>query len=388
MFRFITAGESHGPCLTAIIEGLPAGLGIDVESINEDLRRRQQGYGRGGRMKIESDEVEIVSGVRFGETLGGPVTLLIRNRDWENWGERMSVTGECQGEKVTAARPGHADLTGILKYNRQDIRDILERASARETAARVAVGAVAKQLLKASDIEITSHVVNIGGVKANLSETKFEEIAAKRVKSDLGCIDEAAAEEMKAAIHKAKEDGDTLGGIFEVLAANVLPGLGSHVHWDRRLDARLAALAMSIPAIKGVEIGAGFTTADLPGSQVHDEIFFDEEAGYYRNSNHAGGIEGGMSNGETIVLRAAMKPIPTLMKPLSSVDIKTHAAVSASKERSDVCAVTAAAVVGEAMLAVGLAEAFLEKFSGDNMVDVTAAVKQYQERIAACGYKS
>ncbi|MCE5285866.1 MAG: chorismate synthase [Pelosinus sp.] len=388
MFRFITAGESHGPCLTAVIEGLPAGLCIDIEAINEDLRRRQQGYGRGGRMKIESDEVEIVSGVRFGETLGSPVTLVIRNRDWANWGERMSPTGTAQGETVTAVRPGHADLTGILKYNRQDIRDILERASARETAARVAVGAVAKQLLKMSGIKITSHVVSIGGVKAKHSEVNFGEIADKRAKSDLGCIDEAAAEQMKAAIHQAKEDGDTLGGIFEVLAANVLPGLGSHVHWDRRLDARLAALAMSIPAIKGVEIGAGFNAAHLPGSQVHDEIFYDEIKGYYRSTNQAGGIEGGMSNGETVVLRAAMKPIPTLMKPLSSVDITTHATVSASKERSDVCAVTAAAVVGEAMLAVGLAEAFSEKFSGDNMVDVLSAVKQYRQRIAACGYKS
>lgn len=388
MFRFITAGESHGPCLTAIIEGLPAGLCIDIEAINEDLRRRQQGYGRGGRMKIESDKVEIVSGVRFGETLGGPVTLVIRNRDWVNWTDRMSVTGEPQGEKVTAARPGHADLTGTLKYNREDIRDILERASARETAARVAVGALAKQLLKVCGIEITSHIVNIGGVSAALSETAFAEIAAKRALSDLGCIDDNAAQGMKDAIHKAKEEGDTLGGIFEVLAANVLPGLGSHVQWDRRLDARLAALAMSIPAIKGVEFGAGFTCADLPGSQVHDELYYDEKLGYYRKTNHAGGIEGGMSNGETVVLRAAMKPIPTLMKPLLSVDIKTHGAVSASTERSDVCAVTAAAVVGEAMLAIGLAEAIIEKFSGDNMVDVLAAVKQYRERIAGSGYKS
>jgi chorismate synthase len=239
----------------------------------------------------------------------------------------MSAHGEPTGEKVTAARPGHADLSGILKYDRKDIRDILERASARETAARVAVGAVAKQLLKACGMDIASHIVNIGGIKANLTETEFAAIKAKRAASDLGCIDETAAECMKAAIHKAKEEGDTLGGVFEVLAANVLPGLGSHVQWDRRLDARLAALFMSIPAIKGVEIGLGFAAADLPGSQVHDELFYKEASGYYRNSNHAGGMEGGMSNGETIVLRAAMKPIPTLMKPLSSVDTETHAEV-------------------------------------------------------------
>lgn len=380
--RFFTAGESHGPCLTAIIEGLPAGLSIDIDKINRDLARRQQGYGRGGRMKIEQDTAEVLSGMRFGETLGSPVTLAIRNKDWANWGGRMAAFGEPEGKQVLEARPGHADLTGTLKYDREDIRDILERASARETAARVAVGGIAKQLLGVFGMTIVSHVTNIGGVQISES-VDYALLEQRKAGSDLSCIQPDVEEKMKAAIQQAKEAGDTLGGIFEVAALQVMPGLGSHVQWDRRLDTRLAALLMSIPAIKGVEFGAGFGYAALPGSLAHDEIFYNEQQGYYRQTNRAGGIEGGMSNGEVIVARAVMKPIPTLMKPLASVDIKTKQAVKASTERSDVCAVTAAAVVGEAMLAIGLAQTLLEQFSRDNMADLAAAVKNYTDRVAA-----
>lgn len=380
MLRFLTAGESHGQCLTVIIEGLPAGLNINVDKINEDLARRQQGYGRGGRMKIEQDKADILSGVRFGQTLGSPVTLKISNRDWENWLDRMSVAGEPMGPKVINARPGHADLTGVLKYDRDDIRDILERASARETAARVAVGAVMKQLLfSACGIEIVSHVVNIGGV-TSAGSPDFGTIKNMGA-SDTGCVDKTAEQAMKTAIDNAKQQGDTLGGIFEVVANNVLPGLGTHVHWDRRLDTKLAAALMSIPAIKGVEIGEGFGYADLPGSLAHDEVFFEPERGYYRKTNHAGGIEGGMSNGEDIVIRAVMKPIPTLMTPLRSVNITTHEAVKANTERSDACAVPAAAVVGEAMTAITLAELLIEKFGGDNMMELISSVQSYLARI-------
>lgn len=381
MIRFITAGESHGPGLTAIIEGLPAGLPIDIDAINHDLARRQQGYGRGGRMKIEQDKVEILSGVRFGQTLGGPITLSIRNKDWANWQERMSVSGRPQGNPVTAARPGHADLTGVQKYEREDIRDILERASARETAARVAVGAIAKQLIASCGIEIVSHVTNIGGVKIDNHSIDYQSIKEKKVDSELSCLDPVAEAGMKQAIHNAKERGDTLGGIFEIAVLNVIPGLGSHIQWDRRLDTRLAAAMMSIQAIKGVEIGDGFAYADLPGSQAHDEIFYDKATGYSRKTNHAGGIEGGMSNGEPLVVRAVMKPIPTLMTPLASVDIISREQVMANTERSDVCAVSAAAVVGEAMTAIVIAEALVDKFGGDSLGDMLASVKYYRERI-------
>lgn len=380
--RFLTAGESHGQCLTAIIEGLPAGLAINVDSLNAEMARRQQGYGRGGRMLIEKDKVQIVSGVRFGVTLGSPVTLTITNRDWANWTDRMSVDGPMTGIPVTAPRPGHADLTGVLKYDREDVRDILERASARETAARVAVGAVAKQLLMAVGIQIASHVVNIGGVAIQGTRPEFASIVRRREQSELSCIEPQAEARMKAVIDTAKEQGDSLGGTIEVLADQVMTGLGSHVHWDRRLDTRLAAAMMSIPAIKGVEFGAGFAYASLPGSKAHDEIYYEPGSGYCRSTNQAGGIEGGMSNGETIVLRAVMKPIPTLMKPLQSVDIATHQPISASTERSDVCAVPAAAVVGEAMTAIVLGQALLEKFSSDCMSDLQAAVEQYQSRLA------
>lgn len=383
MLRFLTAGESHGPCLTVIIEGIPAGLYINIDQINEELARRQQGYGRGGRMKIEKDSADIVSGVRFGQTLGSPITIIIKNRDWENWQQRMSVAGAKAGESVTNARPGHADLTGVLKYDRQDIRDILERASARETAARVAVGTIMKQFLRAAaSIEIASHVINIGGVKFDKPVT-FSMIK-NNSSQETGCIDQQTETAMKAIIDKASQNGDTLGGVFEIVATNVLVGLGSHIQWDCRLDTKLTAALMSIPAIKGVEIGDGFEYANLPGSQAHDEIFHKAGTGYFRKTNHAGGIEGGMSNGEDIIARAVMKPIPTLMKPLQSVNILTNAAVAANTERSDACAVPAAAVVGEAMMAITLAEVLLQKFGSDNMADLSNAIKSYTNRINRC----
>jgi len=379
MFRFLTAGESHGQCLTAIVEGMPAGLTIDVDEINKDMARRQQGYGRGGRMLIETDKMEILSGVRFGETMGDPVTVKIANKDWENWTGRMSVSGKPDGPVVTAARPGHADLTGIKKYDRKDIRDILERSSARETAARVAVGGLAKQLLKACGIKIVSQVTNIGGIQIDELNTAYDTWGENP--SELNCYDAVAEEKMKEKIRQAKTDGDTLGGIFEIAVLGVMPGLGSHIQWDRRLDAKLSGALMSIQAIKGVEIGAGFEYANLPGSLAHDEIFLDELQHVYRKTNHAGGIEGGMSNGEAIVVRAVMKPIPTLMKPLRSIDIKSKEAVLACKERSDVCAVSAASVVGEAMTAIVVAQALLEKFGGDSVGDLKAAIAHYQKRI-------
>lgn len=377
--RFLTAGESHGPCLTAIVEGIPAGLALDLGEMNRDLARRQQGYGRGGRMKIEADEMKILSGVRFGETLGSPITLAVENRDWQNWQERMAVLGKPQGERVTAARPGHADLTGIRKYDRKDIRDILERASARETAMRVAVGALAKQLLQTLGITVESAVLDIGGVAVD--EAQRETGTSHKVKSGLNCFDAAAEEKMKEKIRMAKEAGDTLGGIFEVRVHGAPIGLGSHIQWDRRLDARLAGALMSIQAIKGVEIGAGFGYAALPGSEAHDEMFYDALLHTYRKTNRAGGLEGGMTNGEDVVVRAVMKPIPTLMKPLHSVDIESKTPVLASKERSDVCAVPAASVVGEAMAAFVVAEALIEKFDSDNMRDMTADIAQYRKRI-------
>lgn len=355
MFRFLTAGESHGPCLTAIVEGLPAGLRLDLGQIDSEMARRQSGIGRGGRMKIERDRAEVLSGVRFGETIGSPVTLRIVNADWVNWQERMSVFGEPAGPAVSAPRPGHADLTGCRKYDRQDVRDILERASARETAARVAVGALARQLLKACGVTVVSKVLAIGGATT------------------------PAAQEQ--AVAAAKASGDTLGGCFEITAEGVMPGLGSHVQWDRRLDGKLAGAVVSIPAIKGVEFGAGFECGTLSGSQVHDEIFFNADRGYYRKTNRAGGIEGGMSNGESIVLRAVMKPIPTLMRPLASVDMATRDATMANSERSDVCAVDAAACVAEAMVCIVLCEALLDKFPGDSMSELLRSIEGYRMKI-------
>lgn len=378
-FRFLTSGESHGQCLTAIVEGIPAGLKIDIEAINRDLARRQQGYGRGGRMKIETDKADVVSGVRFGETMGAPVTLRVVNRDWQNWTDRMSVFGPEFGDKVTAVRPGHADLTGVLKYNRNDARDILERASARETAARVAVGGLCKEFLKACGIEVVSHVTKIGGIAVDEANIDRSKIGCGD--SELNCYDPEAEEKMKAKIQEAMKAGDTLGGVFEVIVRGAPLGLGSHIQWDKRLDGKLAWAMMAIQAIKGVEIGAGFQCGELPGSQIHDEMFLDKDNKVYRKTNRAGGLEGGMTNGEEICIKACMKPIPTLMQPLNSVDIGSRTEVSACKERSDCCAVSAASVVGEAMVAVVITEAVLDKFGGDAMVDLLSSMNNYKNRV-------
>jgi len=390
MLRYFTAGESHGPQLTAIIDGMPAGVPLLAEQINHELSRRQQGYGRGGRMKIEKDEVEIVSGVRWGETLASPVTLVVKNKDWENWREKMSPAPQHRDDSlaVTRPRPGHADLTGTLKYGHNDIRNILERSSARETTVRVAVGAVAKSLLKEFGIRIGGVVREVGGIVASSPEMSLEEQWRVAAGSELFSCDPAADEMIKQLIDKAKADGDTVGGVVEVHVIGVPPGLGSYVQWDRKLDARLSMALMSIQAIKGVEIGMGFETARLPGSKVHDEIFRDAGrcviaagSAYYRLTNSAGGIEGGMSNGEPIILRAAMKPIPTLYQPLRSVDMRTHEPFEATVERSDACAVPAALVVAEAAVAIEVANAFLEKFGGDSLVEIRRNYQGYLEQI-------
>jgi chorismate synthase len=390
VFRYLTAGESHGPQLTAIIEGLPAGVAIRDDGINYELARRQQGYGRGGRMKIETDTVEILSGVRWGETLGSPLTLVVKNRDWENWSGKMSPLPEHRDESiaVTRPRPGHADLTGALKYDHTDVRNVLERSSARETAVRVAVGAVAKQLLGAFGIRVGGFVTGIGGISSPPPALPFDELWLTAAESELFCCDRSADEPMKQAIDTAKAAGDTLGGVVEVQVIGCPPGLGSYTHWDRKLDARLAMALMSIQAIKGVEVGMGFGVADRPGSQVHDEIFHDATVRkpgamtpYYRATNNAGGIEGGMSNGETILVRAAMKPIPTLYKPLRSVDMQTHEPFEAAVERSDTCAVPAALVVAEAVVAIEIATAFLEKFGGDSLVEIRRNFDGYCQQV-------
>jgi len=387
MLRFLTAGESHGPCLTAIVEGLPAGLALDVAAINHDLARRQGGYGRGGRMKIERDRVEILGGVipstsaghRAGRTTGAPVALRIENRDWANWRDRWAA-GDLP--RLTVPRPGHADYAGMVKYGLDDARPVLERASARETAARVAVGALAKQLLAAFDVAVGSYVTEIGGVVAEIPDLPPAELWALAEASDVRCPDEEAAGRMRAAIDAAHRAGDSLGGVFVVVATGVPVGLGSHVHWDRRLDARLAAAVVSIPAIKGVEIGPAFENARHPGTQVHDEFERISESAdqqvnggtsfppVTRTSNRAGGIEGGMSNGQPIVVRAAMKPIPTTLTPLRSVDLATGEPTTTQYQRSDVCAVPAASVVGEAMVAWVLADALLEKCGGDSLTEM------------------
>ncbi len=372
MLRYLTAGESHGPALVAIIEGLPAGLALSAEYINAQLARRQGGYGRGARMKIEADAVRFLSGVRGGFTLGSPVTLYIENKDWANWSQVMSPGQNAQAEEraVTRPRPGHADLAGALKYGHRDIRNVLERSSARETAARVAAGTAARKLLEELGVEITGHVVQIGGVAARSGSLGTSEIRERTAASQLLCAHNEAEEIMIAAIDRARENGDSLGGVFEIRAGGVPPGLGSHVQWDRKLDGRLAAALMSIQAVKGVEVGLGFEAAAREGSQVQDEIFYDSGRGFYRETNRAGGIEGGMSNGEEIVLRAAMKPIPTLYRPLRSVDLVSKEPFEASVERSDVCAVPAACVIGEAVTAWEVACACLEKFGGDSMEEI------------------
>jgi len=395
MLRYFTAGESHGPCLTMIIDGVPAGFSIDVAAINHDLWRRQQGYGRGGRMLIEKDEVQIRSGIRWGETLGSPVALGIENRDWKNWTKKMSAAPEDRDEKiaVTKPRPGHADLTGVLKYDRADIRDILERASARDTVSRTAVGSFSKQLLSPFGIRVLGYIRSIGNVASATDGLSFEEIHARSEESAVRTADKVAEEKMIALIEECKKEGNTLGGIFEVVTLGLPPGLGTHTQWDRKLDGRLAQALMSIQAIKGVEIGLGFEMARRRGSQVHDEIFFDPAkmvtegtprivpTGFYRGSNNSGGTEGGMTNGAPLVVRVAMKPISTLMSPLQSVDLRSKQAADASVERSDVCAAPAAAVVGESVVAFELANAFLEKFGGDSLREIQHNYERYLEQI-------
>jgi chorismate synthase len=382
--RWITAGESHGPRLTTIVEGVPAGLALLAEDVDGDLARRQRGYGRGGRMKIETDRVEFVGGVRGGQTLGSPVAMSIANRDHANWLDRMSPAPmAAEPEKLTRPRPGHADLAGGLKHDRHDLRDILERASARETASRTAVGAVCRKLLGAVGIDVFAHVVAIGPVEAAALDLPPAEMRARSRASDLSCADADAEARMKEAIHQASHAGDTLGGVFEVVASGVMPGLGSHVQWDRKLDGRLAQALMSIQAIKGVEIGLGFGCARVRGSEVHDAIHYDSKARrFVRPTNRAGGLEGGMTNGMPVVCRVAMKPIATLKRALASVDVQTKEAYEAAFERSDICAVAAASVVGEAMVCIVLADAILEKFGGDSMRELARNVEGYAAQVA------
>ncbi|MBP7332808.1 MAG: chorismate synthase [Firmicutes bacterium] len=379
MLRYLTAGESHGPALVAVIEGLPAGLALSAAYINTQLARRQSGYGRGARMKIEADVARFLSGVRGGITLGSPVAILIENKDWANWSQVMAPEQDARVDQrvVTRPRPGHADLAGVLKYGHGDIRNVLERSSARETAARVAVGTVARKLLAELGMEIIGHVLQIGGVAAAVDGLGPAELKERVAASGLLCADHRAEREMIAAIDQARHDGDSLGGIFEIRAGGVPPGLGSHVHWDRKLDARLAAALMSIQAVKGVEVGLGFAASARAGSQVQDEIFYEKGRGFYRRTNQAGGIEGGMSNGEEITLRSAMKPIPTLNRPLQSVDLISKKPLAAAVERSDVCAVPAACVVGEAVTAWELACACMEKFGGDSMEELQRHMDSY-----------
>jgi chorismate synthase len=383
VFRFLTAGESHGEALTSVIDGVPAGLPLVEADINGDLARRQRGYGRGGRMKIERDQVRIVSGVRWGNTLGSPITLQIANRDWENWKATMSVGPPEAGtapKEVTRPRPGHADLAGAMKYGHRDIRNVLERSSARETTARVAVAGVAKRLLAEFGISILSHVVEIGGVRVpDDLALPWEEVFRRAEASEVRCADPDTEASIVTAIDEARGKGDTLGGVFEVVALGCPVGLGSYVQWDRRLDGRVAQALCSIQAIKGCEVGLGFETARRPGSAVHDEILFDAGTGFRRSTNNAGGLEGGVTNGQPVVVRAAMKPLSTLRKPLKSVDLATREAVEAVVERSDVCAVPAAGIVGEAMVAIVLANALLEKFGGDSLEEVRRNYTAYQD---------
>lgn len=380
-FRFLTSGESHGKCLNAIIEGIPAGIRIKTSVINEDLARRQVGYGRGGRMKIEKDTVEIKSGVRFGKSTGAPICLEIKNKDFENWQEVMNTEHQdypaqetlkkIKEKSFTTVRPGHADYAGSIKYNFTDLRNVLERSSARKTAIEVAVGSVAKQILKEFGIMGFSHVIQIGNVKLDFYPKTYTLIKEKAEKSDVRCADDLTADRMRNAIDEAAQAGDTLGGKFEVIFGNLPVGLGSYVHWDRCLDGRLAQAVMSIPAVKAVEIGAGVDAASLKGSQMHDEIFVKNK-NVYRHTNNAGGLEGGMTNGEALVIKGTMKAIPTMRKPLATVDIEDMQPASAHFERSDTCAVPACAVVAEARIAIILADELLTKIGGDNFVEMKA----------------
>lgn len=383
--RYLSAGESHGPALLGIIEGLPAGLAIKEDYINQQLSRRQGGYGRGGRMSIEKDQLKILSGVRFGKTTGAPLALEIKNRDWVNWQKTMSKDplDETSEKKISSPRPGHADLAGGIKYFHRDLRDVLERASARETAMRVAIGSIASLLLQHFHIESAAHIIAVGDIEvsSNNRQWSISDIKEKIAGSLLYCVDAEAEKLMKERIDLTRETGDTLGGVFEVLVEGIPPGLGSHVQWDRRLDRRLAGALMSIPGIKGVEIGLGFSAAKRPGSLVHDTIVWDENKKISRSANHAGGLEGGITNGQPLLLRAAMKPIPTLRKALPSIDLATGETKNAAVERSDICAVAAASVVGEAVVAWEIARAFLEKLSRDSITELELAYRNYLELV-------
>lgn len=397
MLEFSTAGESHGKGLLVIIDGLPAGIEIDLGLVNSKLARRQGGYGRGGRMKIERDQVEVLSGIRSGQTLGSPVGLLIHNRDWQNWQGVMAPfaqglaaeTIEIKQDgrikqvqpRVSRPRPGHADLAGAIKYNTHDIRNILERASARETAARTAVGGITDQLLRYFQVEIISHLVQLGEVTAPTEPVSFQQLKERVTESPLNCYDQVKEEEMVALIDRVRTDGDSLGGVIELVTTPLPVGLGSYSQWDRRLDGRLAAALLSIPAIKGVEIGPAFANAGKKGSEVHDQIYYKQEQGYYRLTNRAGGIEGGISNGEPLLIRVAMKPIPTLYRPLNSVDIGNKEPVAAGVERSDITAVPAAGVVAEAMVSFILADSLLEKFGGDHLEEILDNYRRYRTRV-------
>lgn len=387
MLRFETSGESHGECLVATLTGLPAGIPVSVEAINHELWRRQQGYGRGGRMKIEADRAVMVAGVRHSQTIGSPITVLIRNRDWQNWAEALPVessAGAEQGKKsVTRPRPGHADLAGAIKYNLRDARYILERASARETTARVAVGGLAKTFLAQFGVQILSHVMAVGGVRLNRAAT-WEEILALTHKTEvvLACVDAEVEQKMKEVVDEAYRTGDSVGGVFEVVAHEVPPGLGSHIAWDTRLDGRLAQALVSIQAVKGIEIGHAEEASASFGSRVQDAIHYDRERSQFtRDSNRAGGIEGGISNGQDVVVRGYLKPISTLRRPLESVDLVSREPAVASYERSDVCVVPAAGVIGEAMVAFVLAQAFLEKFGGDSLAETRRNFEAYLEQV-------
>ncbi len=381
--RLTTAGESHGPGLTCVLEGLPAGLELSPEDVNRDMSRRQLGHGRGGRMKIERDSAEITAGVRHGHTLGSPVALQVANRDYANWEERMSPWPiEDDAAEVHLPRPGHADLVGTQKYKQTDVRNILERASARETAARVAGGGLCKAFLRALGVSVHSHVIQIASVHAAAPQRALKAADFDAVDSSpVRCLDEDSSKAMVREIDELRRANESLGGVFEVQAFGLVPGLGSHVSWTERLDGRLAMALCSIQAVKGASIGDAFAIAGVPGSHAHDEIFFSEERGYYRESNRAGGLEGGMTTGSPLIVRGAMKPLPTLTRPLRSVDIETHAPAQALRERTDSCTVPAAGVVGEAMVALVLADAYRRKFGGDHMDDVHEAVTAYTKRI-------
>ncbi len=385
MLRFLTAGESHGPELVAVVEGVPAGFEIDLPRLNDDLARRQKGYGRGGRMAIERDEARVVSGIRFGRTLGSPITFIIENKDFKNWVKKMSVDPRDRGaaEIVTRPRPGHADLAGVLKYNLDDIRDVLERASARETAARVAIGALARQLLQPFEISVLGYVVSIGSIEAKVpAGIAIGELARITEASAVRVADPAAERAIIAEIDACKKDGDTLGGVVEVVASGLPVGLGSHVQWDRKLDGRLAHALLSLQAAKGVEMGSGFHGAAVRGSQLHDEIGYDAAARHFvRQSNNSGGTEGGMSTGEPLRVRVAFKPLSTLMQPLRSVDMKSKQDAVGTIERSDVCAIPAAAVIAESVVAFEVANAFFEKTGGDSIAEVKRNYRGYLEQV-------